>query len=214
MNKEKLNEISDHTVKRYSGRYNEFKKDIKTLGWGSIEQQEHRFKNVLKHLDLEGKSILDIGCGFGDLYNYLAKNNHSFSKYIGWDITPDFINDSSIKDKTVTLEVKNISIDKIDKPVADIGIMLGLLNWKFKTKEENIAYSLKMITNALKTVNDVLVVDFLSTNYSPDYPVEDFVFYHNPMEMFELLHKITPNIDLIHSYKPVPQKEFLLYIYK
>ncbi len=92
--------------------------------------------------------------------------------------------------------------------------MLGLLNWNWKDEAKNYAYSMEVIKNALEAVNDVLIVDFLSTKYDPNYPVEDIVFYHDPLIMLENIMELTPNVDLVHSYPAIPQKEFLLYIYK
>lgn len=214
MKEEDIKNLAEQTIQRYSGRYQQFKYDIKTLGWGSVEQQEYRFLEVLKRLDLKGKSVLDIGCGFGDLFNYMNKINVEFDAYTGWDITPDFIENSIVKNENVTLEVKDISAGAPEAPVADVGIMLGLLNWKWDSAENNYAYSKRLIANALASVNDVLVIDFLSTNYTDTYPVEDFVFYHDPMIMFKAALEMSENVDLIHSYAPVPQKEFLLFIYK
>lgn len=214
MNQEEIQNISKQTAKRYGTRFKEMQHSIRTLGWGSKEQQEFRFAEVISRLDCTGKSILDIGCGFGDLYNFMKSNDYPFENYIGWDITPEFINNPLIKDQNVKLEVKNIAEEKPKKAIADVGIMLGLLNWNWKDSEKNYEYSMKVIQNAFEAVKDVLVVDFLSTNHDPDYPVEDIVFYHDPMIMLEKALKLTPNVELIHSYPAIPQKEFLLYLHK
>lgn len=213
MKEEDIKNLSEQTVKRYTGRYKEHRHGVKTLGWGSTEMQEYRFEQVLQKVDVNGKSLLDIGCGFGDLYNYVKKRGDELTNYVGWDITPDLIKDTLIKDE-VTLEIKDISQETISGPVADVGVMLGLLNWKWENAEENYAYSKRLIKNALACVNETLVIDFLSTNYTDTYPVEDFVFYHNPQKMLEFAFELSNNVELVHSYEPIPQKEFLLIIHK
>jgi predicted alpha/beta hydrolase len=55
--------IYEETVERYSNRYKKLGYDVKTLGWGSVEQQEYRFSQTLD-IDFKDKSIVDIGCGF------------------------------------------------------------------------------------------------------------------------------------------------------
>ena len=214
MDKKDIQSFSEQTVSRYSNRFKEMQHSIRTLGWGSKEQQEFRFAEVLKRLDAKGKSILDIGCGFGDLFNFMKSCSFDFDKYIGWDITPDFIENPLITDKSVELKVWNIAEEQPSTTVADIGIMLGLLNWNWKNEEKNYDYSMKVIRNAFEAVNDVLVIDFLSTNYDPNYSLEDIVFYHNPSMIINKALEITPNVELVHSYEPIPQKEFLLYLYK
>lgn len=214
MDKKDIEIFSDQTVNRYSTRFQEMKHNIRTLGWGSQEQQHFRFEQVISRLNYAEKSVLDIGCGFGDLYNFMKEKNHSPKEYIGWDITPEFINNPLIDDSNVKLEIKNIANFSTDTPVADVGIMLGLLNWNWKDADKNYDYSMKLIRNAFNAVNDVLVVDFLSTHYDPDYPVEDIVFYHDPGIMIEKIMELTPNFEIVHNYPAIPQKEFLLYLYK
>ena len=67
-----------------------------------------------------------------------------------------------------------------------------------------------MIKKAFSAVSETLVVDFLSLYRIPDYPKEDFVFYHDPSEMLAFALELTPNVRLIHDYEAIPQKEFTL----
>ena len=46
-NKSKLETIAKQTCSRYSQRYREMGYNVRTLGWGSTEQQELRFDRVL-----------------------------------------------------------------------------------------------------------------------------------------------------------------------
>lgn len=47
---------------------------LQAVGWGSTESQETRFR-VLTEIGLHPtSSILDVGCGMGGLYGYLASN--------------------------------------------------------------------------------------------------------------------------------------------
>jgi hypothetical protein len=92
--------------------------------------------------------------------------------------------------------------------------MLGLLNLNFHEDFDNLTYSKLMITNAFSAVNELLIVDFLSNRLTPDYPKEDFVFYHDPAKMLDFALTLTPNVVLKHNYAPIPQREFLLALYK
>jgi SAM-dependent methyltransferase len=209
--------ISKQTIERYSSRYKDFGRDIKTLGWGSTAQQNYRFQNVFQYCDFKEKSILDIGCGFGDLNRFLIDNKIEFESYTGWDINKDLLNEvedihsSNINYQQIDIATYNLDIfnDKFN-----IGIMLGLLNFNLKSDDINYEYSKTLIKNAFNVVNEVLVVDFLSTCYTNEYPIEDFVFYHNPSVMLEFALSMTSNIVLKHNYSPIPQKEFMLFLYK
>ena len=205
-------------MSRYSNRFKKLGRDVKTLGWGNVEQQEFRFQQTLEQsIDFNGKKILDIGCGFGDYYTFLSSNNVNIKHYFGCDLNPDFIfsaMEENIGDKKSDFEVRNILTEKLEKPIADIGVMLGVLNLNLKNQVDNYLYSKEAITNAFSFVNECLVVDFLSTKLASEYPKEDFVFYHDPIKMLEFAFTLSSNVVLKHDYASIPQKEFMLAIYK
>ena len=111
-------------------------------------------------------------------------------------------------------EVKDISLEAMEEPVADIAVMLGVLNWNLKNEEKNYTFSKQLIGNAFSAVKECLVVDFLSTQLTDSYPKEDFVFYHNPMTMLAFAFSLTNNVVLKQNYAAIPQKEFMLFLYK
>ena len=74
----------------YSEQYKEFGRSVKSLGWGSTRSQEKRFKALAQAGIRNGDSILDVGCGFGDLYHYLKKNGCD-TEYTGLDSNQGFI---------------------------------------------------------------------------------------------------------------------------
>lgn len=212
-----IKQISKDTVERYSNRYKKHGKNVLTLGWGSDQQQVYRFEQIIHQTDLSKKSVLDIGCGFGDFFTFTQKNKISLKSYTGWDINQDLINEASKefkKCKTAKFEVKNIFESSFKKPVADAGIMLGLLNFNLKGKIDNYTYSKIGLEKAFATVGEVLVIDFLSTNLCKEYPKEDFVFYHDPAVVLNMAFELTSNVILKHNYSPIPQKEFMLFLYK
>lgn len=216
-----LDRISQKIVDRYSTRFQSLGVDVKTLGWGSSEQQRARFYQALlsTNIDLTTRSILDIGCGFGDLLSFMQEEDIEICSYRGWDINPDLIeaartNFESSTKNDVTFEVIDILNQNIEKNISDVGYMLGLLNLNFHEDFDNLTYSKLMITNAFSAVNELLVVDFLSNRLTPDYPKEDFVFYHDPTTMLDFALTLTSNVILKHNYAPIPQREFLLALYK
>lgn len=208
-----LEEISKGMIERYSSRYRELGYDIRTLGWGTEQQQKYRFSQTLRvGLDFTGRRILDIGCGFGDYADFLNASDIKFSSYIGVDINPDLINEAKARHKEVS--ACDFSVFDLteggNEPMADIGVMLGLLNLNLKGRMDNYAYSYNMIKNAFSHVKEALVVDFISTRKDDGYPEEDFIFYHDPMKVMEMAFGITANVLIKHDYLPIPQKEFML----
>src|SRR4030042_2838585 len=74
----------------YAGNVNRYKNDIKSVAWGSRESQEKRFEVLSQIALLNGKTVLDVGCGLGDFYIWL-KRKYSDIRYTGIDIIPSMI---------------------------------------------------------------------------------------------------------------------------
>jgi SAM-dependent methyltransferase len=74
----------------YNQQYEEFGHSVKALGWGSTNSQEKRFNALVDVGIKSGDSVLDVGCGFGDLYPYLKKNGCD-TQYTGLDNNENFI---------------------------------------------------------------------------------------------------------------------------
>jgi SAM-dependent methyltransferase len=203
--------LSDSLIQRYSDRYKKLGYSIGTLGWGSKEQQEYRFSISTSLIpSLMDKQILDIGCGFGDFYLFLEKNNFDIKSYSGIDINPDLIQEAknNITCKNVNFEVFNVLLQDLKSDLqSDFVFMFGLLNFNFKEKMDNFEYTKQFIKKAFDYANESLVFDFISTNVNGLYPKEDFIYYHNPLEVLEYCFQLTPNVSLIHDYQSIPQRE-------
>lgn len=216
----KINEISQAAISRYSARFKKLGFNVKALGWGSREQQKTRFAAASSgEVDFADKAVLDIGCGFGDYLGFLKNNNIAFKKYIGWDINPELISEAKRHlpkgVNNVSFKVKNIFDGRVnERNNADIVIMLGVINFNLKSKLNNYEYSKLCIKKAFDCAREVLIVDFLSNRMAQGYPKEDFVFYHDPCKMLEFALALSGDIVLKHNYAPIPQKEFMLFIFK
>ena len=216
---QKLQKIAQSTKKRYSKRYAELGYHVRTLGWGSTEQQEYRFMQTLMgKIDLSGKHVLDIGCGFGDYLDFLEDRDVNVKSYTGWDINPDLIKEARKRHaKCKKAEFRVVDITNPDHTAAnqfDICIMLGLLNFNLKSDYDNVAFSKMAMANAFTQTKGVLILDFLSSFKDKSYPPEDFVFYHNPGDMLNHALTLTDNVMIKHDYPSIPQKEMMLFLYK
>ena len=85
---------NDTDIKKYSELYRKFGHDERSLGW-TKHKQDKRFENILKNAGNDLASVLDIGCGFGDLYSYLKRSfpNRKID-YTGLDVVPVFITEA------------------------------------------------------------------------------------------------------------------------
>lgn len=214
-----LDRIATGTVARYRRRFLEHGYGARALGWGTREQQQHRFEQTLRGpIDFAGRSVLDIGCGFGDYRDFLRSAVPSIGAYRGWDVSPDLVAEARRRyahDDGATFTVRDLmaaeSADPV-APAADIAVMLGVLNFNLEGQIDNYEYSGLALRRAWALVGTALIVDFLSSAGTAAYRREDWVFQHDPSRMLALALALSPRVTLKHDYRPIPQREFMLFV--
>ncbi len=99
----------------------------KGVNWISKHNQNIRFDAILKILptDIDSLSIVDAGCGFGDLYTYMSKKKRTPKEYIGIDSLLDMY---SIASEKTGCEIIIADIIKDELPSADYYVCSGAMN--------------------------------------------------------------------------------------
>ena len=122
--------------------------------WNSREHQEIRFDVILSLLpkDLSSSTLVDAGCGFGDLYCYLQKKERLVQKYIGIDMLEEMQSIAQKRTKE-TILLANICTDPL--PSAEYYLCSGALN--ILTQFE----SYQFIHNAYKSATKGLIFNLL-----------------------------------------------------
>lgn len=76
--------------KIYKKLYSEHKESHRSLHWSTPENQRKRFDVLMGIGELEGKKILDIGCGMGDFFGHLQAAGIR-ADITGYDIVEEFL---------------------------------------------------------------------------------------------------------------------------
>src|SRR5690349_5346492 len=63
---------------------------FRLCGWSSASSQRARFDSLIRSSRFSGGSVVDYGCGTGDLYQFLSETGLRFS-YIGLDVNPGML---------------------------------------------------------------------------------------------------------------------------
>jgi SAM-dependent methyltransferase len=113
--------------KFYTSAINMHGTTAKGVNWNSKESQHTRFDIILKMLpkDISLFTIVDAGCGFGDLYLYAQKKKKTPKKYIGIDSLTDMY---SIASKKTGCEIIIADICKDKIPTASYYVCSGAMN--------------------------------------------------------------------------------------
>ncbi|MBF0522448.1 MAG: class I SAM-dependent methyltransferase [Candidatus Omnitrophica bacterium] len=188
--------------KFYNERYDQYGHHIKSVGWGSVESQELRFKVLSQIADLSGKRICDVGCGLGDLYPYLKKCFKNVD-YMGIDISEKLIERARECFPKVQFEIRDI-LDGTFKKKFDFVLASGTLSYKMKNHKVFVEAMLKAM---MRMSNKGVAVNFLSSYV--DYKLEKN-FHFSPEEALALGKTLTPYVTIRHDY---PLYEFTMYLY-
>lgn len=195
------------TIERYSSRYREHGYSPKSLGWDK-GKQDVRFDILTSQYDFLGKSVLDVGCGFGDLNTTLRKKYLDDYAYVGIDVVPDLI--AEARARYVGEDIKFIVGDFLGLDLADefdYVVASGIFNHRL-THADTYDLIEAVIAKALSVSRDGLAFDFLSDKV--DYRLEH-TFHSSPEKILSMAYKFSRNIVLRNDYMPF---EFSLFIFK
>lgn len=197
-NKRNINFFTD-LVKKHKSNY-------KSVNWGSIESQELRFKKLIEIGNLEKKSILDVGCGTGDMFSYIQKKKINV-EYNGVDITPKMIELCKERFPQNKNQFKCIDILTLDNASMQYDYVLasGIF---YLLIEDPLDIALELIHKMFSFSRKGLAFNSLS---SWSKKSEDTEFYMDPIELLQLLKNHYSKMVFIHNYHP---SDFTFYLYK
>ena len=149
----------DLQTKYYERLRRKFYSKREIVGWGSQKSQEMRFKILTDNFkNIKVKNILDIGCGRGDLAQFLKKKKIKIN-YCGLDINKEFINIAKKKNPLDNFKVGNFL--KVKLKNFDIIFISGVFNLRM---EKHNKWMCGFIRKALKKTNKILVFNCLSAH--------------------------------------------------
>lgn len=179
--------------------------DIKTAGWSSQESQDLRFDYLCRDFDLSGKTMLDVGCGKGDLIRYLGDRDVSCFNYFGVDISYQMINLCQQNFNLPNTTFIHGNIFDRDFPDLDIAILSGALSYKYDQAIDNARRTMKRM---FEISREGIAINFLSKVV--DFELEKNQHY-DPAVILNWSLELTRNVTLYHSY---PLYEFTVILKK
>lgn len=186
----------------YDGRLKTYGHDTRSLGW--IPGARDVRLGVLTGIgDLGGASILDVGCGFGDLYGYLSKRNINVD-YTGIDIKPEFIDIAKNTHPDASFMVADIETYRTVKTF-DWAFASGIFTIRISDNRAFIESTLKRM---FELSGKGFAADFLSDTGTRE---TDTYWQCRPEEVLRFCRTLSKRIVIRCDYMPT---EFCVYVYK
>lgn len=189
-------------IKRYENRLKKFGDDLRVLGWRTKKTQFLRFEILSQIADLDGASVLDVGCGFGDIIEYFNKKNLKVD-YTGWDVSRRLIEIAKQKFPNHNFEVIDVRTAK-SKEKFDYVLSSGILNFKIS---DNYDYAKKVIKKCFRLCRRGVAINMMSDYV--DFKADD-LFYYSPEKIYAFSKSLTRRVALRSDYMPF---EFTVYLY-
>lgn len=170
----------------------------KGVDWNSKESQYLRFEQLCNVINKDQFSIIDYGCGYGELINYIDAKYSKYD-YFGFDISDEMLAEAQKLFQTNS-NVKFSS--QLNENKTDYVIASGLFNVKLNlaTNEEWLAYIIETLNN----MNSLSVNGFsfnALTKYSDNDYMKDYLYYSDPLFLFDYCKRnFSKNIALLHDY--------------
>jgi SAM-dependent methyltransferase len=146
---------------KYKQAYKRYGKSKKSLFWPKGRQKE-RFSLLTQFIRKDNFSILDFGCGFGDLKKFLDINFDNFD-YLGVDIVEEFIEENKKYDEKSFMLIKDEK--DLPKKQFDYICISGTFNISYYNDidkhEKKVKNILKYLFDNHLKADGILSVDFM-----------------------------------------------------
>jgi len=178
----------------------------KALYCTSEKSAELRFRELVADLDFEGKSVLDAGCGFGDIIPHISRKAKKFD-FTGVDMVPEFIQAAQKKYP----EYRFILRDYFSHPMKekfDIVISSGTLNSNF---QDPYRFRKKAIKTLFNHAREAISFNMAGFYPQPKNKKASRVYYADSLTILKYCLSLSPKLIFRHHYH---RKDFTIVIFK
>ncbi len=139
----------------------EFEDAARQVSWRDRHDQELRFENLLEAIDepaVASFSVLDVGCGLGDLFGYLKRSGRLKGRYLGVDVVSEMIEAAKARHPEAEFELRDILQDPPEQNF-DLVVCSGSLTVKVPGHERFVA---RMLAQMVELAQMAVAVNFQS----------------------------------------------------
>jgi SAM-dependent methyltransferase len=175
--------------------------DPKGVDYNGFEAQENRFAQLIKVINPSvAFSIIDYGCGYGALFDFLQKKDWQFT-YVGFDMIEKMV--IAGKEAHKDFAGARFFQSESDLTIADYLVAGSIFNNKFEA--DNVEWQ-NMALATLQRMNGLCSKGFafnMLTKYSDEDRMSQRpdLFFADPLFFFDFCKRnFSRNVALLHDY--------------
>ena len=196
----KHDDILEQVSSYYTAKLREFGSEPRGADWNSLESQSTRFAQLVQDLKLEeGTSLLDYGCGYGALFEFLTHEHADKFHYTGYDISEEMIDAAQEQFSKLTNSTWQTTLTSEDQ--YDYVLASGVLNVKQDiASSEWEQYIWDTLDDMWSHTRMAMSFNILSTHSDIEYR-KDSLYYADPETMLEqCTHRFSPHVSISQDY--------------
>jgi ubiquinone/menaquinone biosynthesis C-methylase UbiE len=164
----------------------------RSLGWTDRDSQHARFSVIANSVEFDGQTVLDLGCGYGDLYPFLTAQ-YSIPSYLGVEQHATFYQQAKARHQNPMCAFTRGDISTMPLNSHDVVVASGSLNYASKNEH----YLTSMITRMYGLANKTLVFNLLDKHY---YPARQLLVSYHPQGVYRFCKTLCEDVTLIDGY--------------
>jgi SAM-dependent methyltransferase len=192
-------DIERRVAEYYTAKLREHGATHRGVDWSTPKSHALRHQQFLRIIGVgERVSVLDYGCGYGSLGEYLEDAGLSI-RYQGYDLAPEMV--AASRERHGGREGWSFTGERDELEPADVVIASGIFNVKVDTPADDWrGYTLDTIRDLASLGRRAFGFNML-TSYSDAERMEDRLYYGDPAFYFDWCKRnLSRHVALLHDY--------------
>ena len=179
----------------YEPRILPARKHFDILDWASVASQQARFAVLVRNVDLAGKSLLDVGCGLGDLLAFLTARGIAV-EYTGVDIVEKMVERARRQHPAARfIHADPFADDPFGEERFDVVFCSGTFNLDLGNDRQFVPRALKRLSELAR---EYLVFNLLHVRAAS----HGYCAYYDPAEVLPWVTPMAREVRLVDDYLP------------
>jgi SAM-dependent methyltransferase len=178
--------------------------DPKACDASGAKSLEVRYRVLSAVTDLTGKSVLEVGCGFGDLGSYLQKK-YAGVRYLGIDISRRMVEEGQKAHPNLPIRCQNVLEMHDEDEAFDVVLAQGI----FYLLGDNAEFKMRELIKKMFSLSKEAVAFCAISSWAPEQTNSEYCV--DPVALLDWCRTLTTQIVLRHEYLP---HDVTLYLYR